>query len=62
MYGEEETTVRLSCGVPQGSVFEPLLWNIIYDGLRTNMPERVELIGFADDTRPDGQRIYDCPL
>lgn len=44
-------TVDVTYGVPQGSVVEPLLWNIAYDRvLRAQLPSRVELIRFADDT------------
>ena len=36
-------------GIPQGSVFGPLLWNVMYDGnLRLNLPANAEIIGFAD--------------
>lgn len=41
---------NMSCGVPQGSVLGPDLWNLMYDNLlRTEMPNGVELIAFADD-------------
>lgn len=41
---------NMSCGVPQGSVLGPDLWNLLYDGLlRTRMPEGVNLLAFADD-------------
>jgi len=40
----------VSCGVPQGSVLGPDLWNLMYDGLlRRKLPEDTELIAFADD-------------
>lgn len=45
------SSVDLSCGVPQGSKLGPSLWIISYDCvLRTEMPEGVVLIGYADDT------------
>lgn len=41
----------MSCGVPQGSVLGPLLWNIGYDWvLRGTNPEGVEVTCYADDT------------
>ena len=43
-------TMRLTCGVPQGSVLGPLLWNVYYDGVfGVEVPEGVTLIGYADD-------------
>lgn len=43
--------VHMSCGLPQGSVIGPLLWNIIYDKvLHLQLPVGAEVLCFADDT------------
>jgi len=48
--GNSSFTHSMSCGVPQGSVLGPDLWNLLYDDLqRIRMPEGVHLLAFADD-------------
>jgi len=42
--------VDVSCGVSQGSVLGPDLWNALYDELlEIQLPPDVEIIAFADD-------------
>lgn len=43
-------THKATCAAPQGSVFGPLLWNIMYDRvLNLDLPWRSKVISFADD-------------
>ena len=49
--GGLEERREMSCGVPQGSVLGPLLWNIGYDWvLRGDLPPGAEVTCYADDT------------
>jgi len=46
----ESDCLPITCGVPQGSVLGPTLWNLFYDGvLRLPVPNRIKLVAFADD-------------
>ncbi|KAL4131265.1 hypothetical protein QTP88_008602 [Uroleucon formosanum] len=46
----ESAIGKVTCGVPQGSVLDPALWNVTYDSLlKMDTPSGVQLVGFADD-------------
>lgn len=48
--GSGEETIPVRCGVPQGSVLGPTLWNLFYNCVLTlDLPESAKLIAFADD-------------
>ena len=41
---------QISCGVLQGSLFEPTLWNLFYDQIiRIPTENGVKIIAYADD-------------
>jgi len=50
LVGENSLIKKVTCGVLQGSVLGPTLWNATYDDLLTmDVPAGINLVGFADD-------------
>lgn len=46
----QDTCLPVRCGVPQGSVLGPTLWNVFYNSvLKLVVPDGTRLIAFADD-------------
>lgn len=61
-------TMEVACGVPQGFVHEPLLWNVNFDVVfRLPMPREATAIGYADDTHvvaegENRRRLFTCVM
>ena len=47
--GENSTELKINCGVPQGSILDPLLF-LLYIKYIYNSPEVLDFRRFADDT------------
>lgn len=63
-YDEKPRSYQITCGVLQGSALGPLLWIIMFNGVRTlDLITGVATIAFADDiwltvvARGGGQRV-----
>ncbi|KAH8345362.1 hypothetical protein KR059_002276, partial [Drosophila kikkawai] len=52
-------TVELSCGVPQGSVLAPLLWNAMYAGLQL-APQKTEAVLVSSRKKVEGASVRVC--